>query len=62
MNERSSTEHATPRGKRPYLAPSVEKIALRPEEAVLGACKNNASAGPRGHNCRAVGVCSTQSS
>ncbi len=49
-------------GRKPYAAPSVQKVPLRPEEAVLGNCKNNTTAGPRGGNCRAVGVCSTQGS
>lgn len=61
MNEKQATE-ATGRQKKPYLAPAVEKVALRAEEAVLGFCKNNTVRGPRGGNCRAVGVCSTQGS
>ena len=49
--------------KKPYAAPSVEKVALRPEEAVLGFCKNNTHAGPiASSSCRAVGACSTQGS
>jgi hypothetical protein len=48
--------------KKAYEPPSVEKVPLRPEEAVLGFCKNGTTAGPRGGNCRATGVCSTQGS
>ena len=59
--ERSSQDGGRP-AKKPYAAPSVEKVPLRPEEAVLGFCKNNTHAGPRGGNCRTVGVCSTQGS
>lgn len=66
MNEKQATE-ATGRQKKPYLAPAVEKVALRAEEAVLGFCKSSTVAGPRGGgggagNCRAVGACSTQGS
>ncbi len=50
------------KAKRAYAPPSVTKVPLRPEEAVLGFCKNNVTAGPRGGNCRAVGVCSTAGS
>lgn len=48
--------------RRPYAAPSLQKVLLRPDEAVLGFCKNNTTVGPRGGNCKAVGVCSTQGS
>ena len=32
--------------RRPYRKPRVEQVELRPEEAVLGECKNTESAGP----------------
>jgi len=35
-------------GKQAYEPPSISVISLRPEEAVLGACKNSSSAGPVG--------------
>jgi len=34
-----------PRGKKPYVKPEVEQVPLRPEEAVLGACKVDGGAG-----------------
>jgi hypothetical protein len=39
------------REKRMYEAPKVKVISLRPEEAVLGHCKNNSSAGPVSGSC-----------
>lgn len=48
--------------RRPYTAPTLEKVSLRPDEAVLGFCKNNTKAGPTHVNCRAVGQCATQGS
>ena len=51
--------------RKPYVAPAVEKFALRPEEAVLGGCKGPTQAGSRNPNrCRNVGgnPCSTQGS
>jgi hypothetical protein len=62
MSERQTTGGTGRAPKRPYVAPVVEKVALRAEEAVLGFCKNSSIRGPRGGNCRAVGVCSTQGS
>jgi hypothetical protein len=50
-----------PDGRRPYAPPTVERVELRPEEAVLGACKNQtAGAGPRQpSSCRAVSACAS---
>lgn len=61
MDESGLTE-ASGRPKKPYEAPSVQKVPLRPEEAVLGFCKNNTAAGPLGPNCFAVGACSSSGS
>lgn len=44
--------------RKPYQAPEVVKIALRPEEAILGSCLVSASAGPFGSSCvTALGKC-----
>ncbi len=61
MNEeRPSQELALPaQTKRPYEAPTVQRVELRPEEAVLGACKTGNSGGPRASRCRSVATCST---
>lgn len=40
-----------------YEPPRISVVSLRPEEAVLGACKNMSSAGPVGGSCTAVGQC-----
>jgi len=42
--------------KKPYAKPKMRRIELRPQEAVLGACKvNNASVGGgAGGNCSTV--------
>ncbi len=42
--------------KKPYVAPSLTNISLRPEEAVLGACKISGATGPVGTSCTAVGI------
>lgn len=50
-------EDGAPQKKEPYESPRVSVISLRPEEAVLGSCKNSSSAGPVGGSCTAVGQC-----
>lgn len=37
--------------KKKYEQPKVTVISLRPEEAVLGHCKNGSTAGPVGVRC-----------
>lgn len=56
------SEVGNPEKKKPYESPRVTIISLRPEEAVLGACKNLSSAGPVASSCTAVGPCSTPGS
>ncbi len=41
--------------KKAYEPPRVTVVSLRPEEAVLGHCKSNTSAGPVGSACQTVG-------
>ena len=43
--------------KKIYEAPRLAMIDLRPEEAVLGACKSFTAAGSQPGNCFAVGPC-----
>ena len=37
--------------KKPYTTPTVKKIKLVAEEAVLGVCKNDLGAGPNQSQC-----------
>ena len=41
-------ENRAPEIKKAYRPPGISVISLRPEEAVLGSCKNSSSAGPFG--------------
>lgn len=50
-----------PKSKKAYEPPLLTKVSLRPEEAVLGACKIPGSAGPVGNSCNAT-QCKTQGS
>ncbi|MGH9372058.1 MAG: hypothetical protein ACRD15_11060 [Vicinamibacterales bacterium] len=50
------------RGKQPYEKPEIKQVALRPDEAVLGACKassGSGGSGPGGGNCRTPIPCSS---
>lgn len=47
--------------RKPYEPPQITRVSLRPEEAVLGACKIPGSAGPVGMSCNAT-HCRTQGS
>jgi hypothetical protein len=51
-----------PGRKKPYSKPEVTRVMLRPEEAVLGSCKNNRTSGPGQPTCRAPSACSSQGS
>jgi hypothetical protein len=62
MEKKATAEVVPGREKRKYTPPSLNKIPLRPEEAVLGNCKNDVSPGPRGGACNSVGACSAQGS
>ena len=48
--------------KRAYVKPEIKQVALRPDEAVLGACKASSGgggSGPGGGNCRTPVPCSS---
>lgn len=57
-------KQATTAAKKPYQKPEAKRFPLRPEEAVLGNCKSNASGGPSAGStsCFAVGFCKTSGS
>lgn len=48
--------------KNTYKPPTVVRVSLRPEEAVLGHCKTTGSAGPVSGGCRSGVPCRTQGS
>jgi hypothetical protein len=50
-------EHKDPESRKAYQSPKLSVISLRPEEAVLGHCKNPSSAGPVSSTCTSVGSC-----
>jgi hypothetical protein len=47
------------REKKVYNRPHITQVALRPEEAVLGACKTSMVSGPGGGSCTVPGPCSS---
>ncbi len=60
MTEDRTPDKPEPVAKRPYQPPTIERVELRAEEAVLGACKGRVQAGPITPRCRNVlGPCSS---
>ncbi len=45
--------------RRPYTKPSIVRVELRAEEAVLGACKTTSTAGPAQPQCSFPVACSS---
>jgi hypothetical protein len=48
--------------RKTYDSPRLVVISLRPEEAVLGHCKNPSTAGPVASTCTLIGPCQTPGS
>jgi hypothetical protein len=48
--------------KKPYSKPEVKQVELRPEEAVLGACKVSGHSGPGSSDCHTPSNCFGQGS
>jgi hypothetical protein len=53
MNTRTENQ---PEKKEAYVKPQVKQILLKPEEAILGACKTSAIAGPAQAKCNTGGI------
>jgi hypothetical protein len=58
----SSTNDQPEDPKKPYAKPQIQEVPLRPDEAVLGACKTAAVSGPAQHRCSTSGGCSSLTS
>jgi hypothetical protein len=54
---RSGGEANGPR--QPYVKPQIQEVPLRPEEAVLGACKTAGRSGPAQFRCTVPSSCSS---
>jgi hypothetical protein len=48
--------------KQPYVKPEVRRVVLRPEEAVLAACKTSKISGPGASRCNLPSPCSSMRS
>lgn len=54
------TEPEEKQSKKPYFKPKLQKVILRPEEAVLGGCKKaTVSVGPAQATCNLSFTCYT---
>jgi hypothetical protein len=56
----TSSDQTGPR--KPYAKPQLTRVTLRPEEAVLAACKNLNVNGPGQPTCNQPSVCMDQAS
>ena len=45
--------------RKPYVAPEITRVPLKPEEAVLGACKTAGVGGPVSSDCTVPVGCSS---
>jgi len=61
MEELNLTDPNAPTRKRPYAKPELTRVGLRPEEAVLGACKTAGGGAGAGGSCSLVS-CQSQGS
>lgn len=57
-DERQEQEQA----RKPYEKPQIKRFPLRPEEAVLGNCKQVGGSGPSAIGCFRAGFCQTRGS
>jgi hypothetical protein len=53
------TDDQPPRAKKAYAKPEITQVSLRPEEAVLGACKAGSVSGPGQPRCGVPAPCSS---
>ncbi|MBC8359487.1 MAG: hypothetical protein H8E54_11165 [Candidatus Aminicenantes bacterium] len=60
MSEKPEQDPRQP--KKPYRKPELKQVPLRPEEAVLGFCKNKNTKGPGVGSCRRPVACYRQGS
>ncbi|HKV25379.1 MAG TPA: hypothetical protein VJN93_12370 [Candidatus Acidoferrum sp.] len=59
MSDEQDKKPVEQQQKAPYEPPKVIRVSLRPEEAVLGACKITGHAGPVSGSCRSFVACRT---
>lgn len=50
-NHSSANSETSQSVKRTYRKPRIESVEMRPNEALLGACKTSSSAGPASPSC-----------
>jgi hypothetical protein len=57
-NHSENHQSPAPNVRKPYAKPSVRKVPLRPDEAVLGGCKKTGQSGPLSGDCQSPAACS----
>ena len=59
MDDRTMNDKRAEQHKKPYTKPQIQQVPLRPEEAVLGACKTWSTSGPTQARCTVPSACSS---
>lgn len=59
MDDQADDSGSVDQAKRPYAKPEVREVPLRPDEAVLGACKTSSRSGPAQIRCNFPTSCSS---
>jgi hypothetical protein len=57
-NQTEIQQAPSPNVRKPYAKPSVRRVPLRPDEAVLGGCKKSGQSGPLSGDCQTPAACS----
>ena len=55
----TSRDERAPQSRKAYGKPKITQVVLRPEEAVLGACKTSKKSGPGQPKCSFPSTCSS---
>ena len=59
MDDTKDDSDSVDQTKLPYTKPEVREVPLRPDEAVLGACKTSSRSGPAQIRCNFPTACSS---
>ena len=62
MDKRMINNKPLEKHRKPYAKPQIQEVPLRPEEAVLGACKTGSISGPAQGICTFPSTCSAPTS
>jgi hypothetical protein len=59
MTDETNSGRLGSEARQPYAKPQIQEVPLRPDEAVLGACKTSGRSGPAQFRCTLPSSCSS---